>query len=198
MAGTKTIDLAAVAAEVLDPLPRWACQCHDASVQLVRSGLLGECRVARGCCSGVGGQHSWVVMGDDCYDDGAGIVDPTLWSYRDDVDGVWVGSYADGWHTPHGKGSIWQWGRPNTPTGEVVDLTPRKPWSREARLFLETLGPLDRQGWASLAHAPVERWPAGEIFDAMIESGFEALIPIDIVGMTTDRNPSGLYLPSGD
>jgi hypothetical protein len=53
----------------------------------------------------------------------------------------------------------------------------------------------DRQGWSVLAHAPVGGWPAGEIIDAMCESGLDAVIPIDIVGMVTDRNPQGLYLP---
>ena len=62
-------------------------------------------------------------------------------------------------------------------------------------MFLNLLGPLDKNGWITLAHAPVERWPAGEIIDAMCESGLEGYVPIDIVGMTTDRNPSGLYLP---
>ncbi len=56
------------------------------------------------------------------------------------------------------------------------------------------LGPLDRRGWATLAHAPVEGWPAGEILGAMCDSGMEAVVPIDIIGMLTDRNPSGLYL----
>jgi hypothetical protein len=182
---------------VLDPLSDWALQCHAASIRLVKSGVLdGPCRVARGSCSGVGGQHSWVVLGDDCFDDAAAIIDPTLWSYRSDVEGIWTGSYEDGMHTPHGKGSIWAWGRPNEAAfGQEVTLTPRKPWSTEAQAFLDRLGPLDRRGWIMLAHAPVEGWPAGEIIDAMCESGLSAFVPIDIVGMLTDRNPSGLYLP---
>ena len=185
--------LAEVATSTLHPLGNWAAKCHEASLKLVRSGVLGPARVARGGATGVFGQHSWVVLGDDCYDDKAVIVDPTLWSYDDDIDGVWVGTYKDGIHTPHGKGSIWKWGRPDFPTGEIVELTPRKPWSSEAENFLSLLGPLDKNGWYQLAHAPVEMWPAGEIIDAMYESGFAAVIPIDIVGMITDRNPNGLY-----
>ena len=76
-------DLAAWAEEILAPLDDWAGQCHAASLKLVRHGDLGACRVARGACRGVLGQHSWVVLGDDCYDKLATIIDPTLWSYTD-------------------------------------------------------------------------------------------------------------------
>ena len=191
------MNLRELATAELEPLDGWDAQCHAASLRLVRSGVLGPARVARGVCEGVGSQHSWVVLGDDCYDDDAIIVDPTLWSYDDDVEGVWVGSYRAGLHHPHGKGNIFAWGRPDDPTGEVIELSPREPFSREAEAFLELLGPLDEEGWAILAHAPVEGWPAGEILDAMYESGFEAVIPIDITGMVTDRNPKGLYLADG-
>jgi len=186
----------------LAPLSRWATQCHAASLALVKSGLFEQARVARGTCDGVPGQHSWVVLGDDCYAADAQIIDPTLWSYSTDVEGVWYGSYRDGWHRPHGKGSIWQWGRPDAALGEVLALTPRRPWSRSAEGFLGILGPLDLQGWIQLAHAPVEGWPAAEIIDAICETPhptmprqtLEGYVPIDIVGMLTDRNPSGLYL----
>ena len=181
------------ALQALDGLESWSHQCHAAALKLVQSGVLGPARVARGGGEGVIGQHSWVVLGDDCYDDDATIVDPTLWSYRDDIEGVWVGTYRDGMHMPHGKGSIWAWGRPEEATGPVMVLSPREPWSGEAKLFLELLGPLDERGWIQLAHAPVEHWPAGEIIDAMCESGLEVYVPIDIVGMVTTRNPKGLY-----
>lgn len=183
-----------IATKHLAPLDRWATQCHAASIELVRSGKLGEARVARGTCRSVAGQHSWVVLGNDCYDENATIVDPTLWSYDNSTSGVWVGTYRDGIQRPHGKGSIWEWGRPAEAVNEPVELTPRKPFSPAAESFLRLLGPLDAEGWRMLAHAPVEGWPAGEIIDAMCESGFEAVLPIDIVGMTTERNPSGLYL----
>lgn len=189
-------ELATWAEGVLAPLDEWALQCHAASLKLVQHGDLGACRVARGGCTGVGGQHSWVVLGDDCYDDRAVIIDPTLWSYDITVQGVWVGTYRDGRHRPHGKGSIWNWGRPSYPTGEVIELTPREPLSANAEIFLELLGPLDYEGWCQLAHAPVGMWPAGEILAAIDDT--EALtgrVPIDILGMITSRNPKGLYLP---
>jgi hypothetical protein len=182
-----------VAGQVLAPLDGWAHQCHTASLKLAQSGHFGVCRVARGSCEGVGGQHSWLVLSNDCYHPTATIIDPTLWSYDQTVQGVWVGT-ANVRHRPHGAGSIWAWGRPNEATGPVVELTPRKPFSRSARGFLEMLGPLDEAGWIALAHAPVEGWPAGEIIDAICESGMEVYVPIDIVGMVTDRNPQGLYL----
>lgn len=192
-----TADLAALAEGALDsPLSDWAHRCHEASIRIVKSGALGDCRVARGTCLGVGGQHSWVVGGDDCYDDEALIVDPTLWSYDPSVTGVWIGDGQDGRHSPHGAGNIFAWGRPeNCARTAAVTLTPSKPLSARAANFIAMLGPLDRRGWATLAHAPVEGWPSGEIFAAMLDSGMEAVIPIDTVGMTTDRNPSGLYLP---
>lgn len=197
MSTTTKNALADWAEGVLAPLVDWACQCHAASLKLVRQGDLGACRVARGSCAGVGGQHSWVVLGDDCYDKRAVIIDPTLWSYDENVPlGVWVGTYRKGKHHPHGEGSIWEWGRPNDPTGPIMKLTPRKPFSESAKSFLQMLGPLDKEGWALLAHAPVQFWPAGEILDAIYHTeGLSAYVPIDIIGMTTSLNPNGLYLP---
>jgi hypothetical protein len=187
---------ASTAEQVLAPLDGWAHQCHSASVQLVRSGRFGVCRVARGACTGVSAQHSWLILGNDCYDDDATIIDPTLWSYDDTVTGVWVGTYQDGRHRPHGKGFIWDWGRPNKARGPAITLTPREPFSDAALGFLDILGPLDHDGWCMLAHAPVEGWPAGEILDAVQHTdGLAGRVPIDILGMVTDLNPKGLYLP---
>jgi len=180
--------------EVLGDLSHWALQCHGASLHIVKSGVVIPARVARGTCEGVGSQHSWVVLGNDCYDDSAKIIDPTLWSYDDSIEGVWYGSYKDGKHRPHGKGSIWNWGRPPSPVEDPMELTPQQPLSDEAQLFLELLGPLDERGWITLAHAPVEHWPAKEIITAICDSGLDGYVPIDIKGMITDRNPSGLYL----
>lgn len=181
--------------DALAPLDQWAKRCHEASLFVVRSGIFGESRVARGFCKGVGSQHSWVVLGLDCYADHVTIVDPTLWSYDDDVEGVWTG--PGGRHTPHGTGNIFEWGRPPRATDEPVELQPQQPFSDSARLFLDLLGPIDEKGWRILCSAPVEGWPAAEIFGAILET-FEwgaAVLPIDIVGMVTDRNPNGLYLP---
>lgn len=176
----------------------WAQDCHAAALHLVQSGKLGECRVARGSCPGVAGQHSWVVMGTDCYAPRALVVDPTLWSYDKSVIGIWTGTANTRPHRPHGSGSIWQWGRPGNYGGDVITL-PEERLTDAARAFLNLLGPLDRKGWAELAHAPVGGWPSGEIFAAMwLHPKLGALIPIDVVGMATDLNPSGLYLASAE
>lgn len=183
--------------DVLGPLGKWSRQCHAASAHIVNAEIFTEARVARGFCSGVPGQHSWVVIGGDCYDHRAAIIDPTLWSYDDNVVGVWVGSINDGRHRPHGTGSIFDWGRPPSASAKPVKLEPLEPFSDSANLFLDILGPIDEEGWRMLCNAPAEGWPAGEIFTAICDtfSWGTAVIPIDIVGMVTDRNPGGLYLP---
>jgi hypothetical protein len=180
-------------ADHLGDLKDWSHDCHRAALELVHSGLLPDtARVARGSCPGVFGQHSWAVPYGDCYDREATVIDPTLWSYDDTVNGVYIGLAYERPHLPHGHGSIWQWGKPETHGGDLIELDVE--WSREAEDFLRLLGPLDRQGWAHLAHAPVGGWPASEIIGRMYDDKrLTALIPIDIVGMATDRNPSGLY-----
>jgi hypothetical protein len=156
--------------------------------------MLGpDARVARGWCKGVG-VHSWAVIGDP-YSPDVVIVDPTLWSYDPDVEGIWVGTAKDGRHRPQGAGSIWEHGRPPEPVDEPIALTPKVPLSRFAQQFLaEMVGPLDYVGWMSLANSPVGGWPAAEIIAAMDDTqAVRAAIPMDILGMLTDRNPSGLY-----
>jgi hypothetical protein len=166
--------------------------CHAASIALVKAGI--GTRVARGTTPGIAGQHSWVVFGHDCYDPKARVLDPTLWSYTGEEPYIWEGLASERPHTPHGHGSIWAWGRPDYPTGPVITIDAE--WSREAANFLGILGPLDMNGWRQLAHAPVQGWPAGEILAAM--HGVPEIaqwIPIDRIGMLTDVNPGGLYLP---
>lgn len=191
-------DKAAIEA-VLAPLARWARQCHAASVRLVQSRVVPGARVARGTCRGVGSQHSWVVVGHDVYSPNALIVDPTLWSYDPSVKGIWYGSARDKRHIPHGGvGTIWTYGRPSAPSGPIVKLTPKTQLSLVANRFLDMLGPLDRDGWLILAQSPVAGWPAAEIIAAMDDTKtLAALVPIDRLGMLTDRNPGGLYLPKG-
>jgi len=112
------------------------------------------------------------------------------------VKGIWYGSAGHGKHHPHGcDGTIWMWGKPSSGGGEAVGLS--VDVSPEAASFLELCGPLDFQGWGVLAsHAPVAGWPAAEIFAAMDDTpGLRGLVPIDRLGMLTDRNPDGLYLP---
>lgn len=196
---TKTairLDVAEVEKAIKIPFKKWAHQCHGISLAIIQAGLV-EGRVARGSCMGVGGQHSWIVVGDDCYDQKAQIVDPTLWSYDATVKGIWYGTYKGGRHEPFGGfDSIWKWGRPSDPTGPVVELTPAFKMSKDATMFLDMMGPLDVRGWAMLVnHAPVGGWPAGEIFAAIDDTErLSVLIPVDKLGMVTDRNPGGLYL----
>ncbi len=163
------------------PFPRWSHQCHAVSTQLLRSGEFGPGRIARGTCYRVTGQHSWIVLGDDCYDPDAVIVDPTLWSYNPDVEGIAV---------PLGQRALQSAGMPCTYGGEFIELAPGERLSADAEAFLEMLGPLDRQGWAEVAHLPVQDWPAAEILAAMCDTpGLGVLIPIDIRGMVADREP---------
>jgi len=193
MAGPNVTDLKKQAKEILGPLKGWKHDCHAASVRLVKMGF--GTRVARGWCDGVRGQHSWVVMGDDCYSHKALIVDPTLWSYREDVKGIYVGNVQKYGHIPHGHGSIWEAGKPTRGNGPIIKLTPEKELSAAADVFLDLLGPLDFQGWNQLANSPVGGWPAKEILTAIYQTkDIRSTIPIDIVGMVTDLNPHGLYM----
>jgi hypothetical protein len=179
------------------PLEEFAQQCHAASIALVKSGVHGISRVARGTCPGVAGQHSWVVLGMDCYDTTAVVIDPTLWSYTGRPPEIWSGRADIKPHLPHQAGNIWEWGRPDYPTGDIIELP--GPFAPDAERFLEILGPLDMKGWRQLAHAPVGGWPAGKILAAMHEvPEIAQWIPIDVIGMTTDINPGGLYLPKGE
>lgn len=175
------------------PKASWRHQCHVVSLAVVRSGLFPGSRVARGTCKGVGSQHSWVVDGGDCYAEDAKIIDPTLWTYDPEVDDIWYGSAADKRHVPHGAGSVWAYGRPAPATGEVVELN-KEGLSKDALDYLRMIEPLDLRGWSVVAHSPVGGWPAAEILAAMDDTPrLGVLVPIDVLGMLTDRNPDGLY-----
>ena len=181
------------ASAILNPLNQWVNKCHQASLTLVKAGV--GTRVARGFCSGVPSQHSWVIMGNDCYDPNATIIDPTLCLYRTDVQEVWIGSMHQKWHTPHGLGSIWTSNKPRSAGGIPICLN-TKNMSKEAQCFLQEIEPLDIQGWHQLlAKCPVQGWPSKEIItEACNHPTLKPLIPIDIVGMLTNLNPNGLYL----
>ena len=180
----------------LAPLTRWHHNCHGASMAVIRA--FGG-RVARGWCRGVTSQHSWAVLGADCYSPDPTIVDASLWSFDSSVSGVWIGTLTDGLHEPHGGGSIWSAGRPLPAQGPPIKLKPSGRLSRAAKDFLELLGPLDLQGWQTLANLPVLGWPAAEIIAAMDDTQeLSALVPIDRLGMLTERNPGGLYLVSDE
>jgi hypothetical protein len=178
------------------PFARWAHQCHLISLKIVQARLFPVARVARGATPGVMSQHSWVVLGEDCYDPSADVFDATLWSYVPDVEGIWTGTAYQRPHRPHGWGSAYDVAMPAAGEGPVIELEPVGGWSREAAEFLADLGPLDIRGWGGVAHLPVFGWPAAEIIGAMYDDDrVRVLIPIDIAGMLTDRNPGGLYLP---
>lgn len=183
------------------PIEFWVGSCHEVSLALVRAGKLGRSRVARGVSPGIASQHSWAVAGDNVYDSNAVIIDATnprhhtLWERGKAITPILVTDTGTGRsHHPHGYGSIWEAGKPYHHGEADVTLTPQEPLSRQAQRFLAILGPLDQRGWAQLAHLPVGGWPAKEIISAMADTEqLAALIPIDIVGMVTDRNPRELY-----
>lgn len=188
----------------------WAHDCHRAAVTLVRSGKMPVgARVARGWHPCVRGQHSWVTLGD-CYDPDVTIIDPTLWSYlKADPAGkvphppsIAIGDAANYDGKPHGHGSIWDFGRPDPVlfgTGTLISRpkAPKGGWSEDAVDFMREVGPLNIFGWGFLAsQCPVGGWPAAEIIGAMYcDKRLAAMVPIDKVGMLTDYNPGGLYLP---
>ena len=180
--------------ESIGGLQQWTHQCHACSLALVRTGLLPEgARVARGWCGSVTSQHSWVVIGDP-YGDNTPILDGTLWSYTDEKPRLFFCPKGNLQYRPHGAGSIWEYGKPDAPVDEVITL--KTELSKLAADFLEMMAPngLDYRGWSVVAHAPVGGWPAREIITAMYEDErLSTLIPIDIVGMLTDKNPGELY-----
>lgn len=203
--------------EIVDAIgwmfPEWAHQCHAVSLSIVKSGILpAGSRVARGTARGVGGQHSWIVVQTDgsgeladCYADDAVIIDPTLWSYVDEVEDVWVGEVPTRFrHNPHGKGPhIMEQGRPPAPTGKIVELNAEAHagLSKMARFWVdEMFGPLDLTGWRDVANnTSVVGWPAGEVLAAMDDTPeLSVHIPIDLIGMLTDRNPNGLFLAGAE
>lgn len=184
------------------PFSDWYHDCHSASLQVVRTGVFGNARVARGWVSGILSQHSWIVIGEapqfaerpDPWDTDAVVADPTLWSYQGAEPYVHFSKNTMKTYAPHGTGSIWACGHPdNCDPANAVELDWKQPPSGAAQVFTEVLGPLDQNGWVQLAHYPVQGWPAGEIIGAIADTFGEVNIPIDVLGMTTDRNPKGLY-----
>jgi hypothetical protein len=176
----------------------FAYNCHAVSWALIRTGLLGEggpnLRIARGACHGVGGQHSWVVIGHP-YNQRATIVDLTLWSYSPNQPRIWIGSMLTGFHRPKGCDIVFDGPKPESGDGDPLplDIT---GLSGEAQWFVAYLGPLDARGWGSLwSNCGMLGWPAKEILEAFLDQypDLTALVPIDIVGMVTDRNPQETY-----
>lgn len=177
------------------PVAAWANRCHEVSLAVLKSGVFGPGRVARGTSPGVHGQHSWIVLGKDVYSRDAVVVDPTYNPTTGQGDSILVVRNRQ-MHSPHGWGDIWTMGGPpEDPTGPLIELAGYDELSVEATAFLAATGyPLDYQGWSHIAHGPMEGWASGEIISAMCETReLRALAPIDIVGHVTDRNPGGLY-----
>lgn len=184
------------------PLTDFAHQCHVASLLLVKARLWPNARVLRGGCAKVPGQHSWIALTgkEGVYDERVTVVDPTMWSYTGEEPYVWVGLARQVPHRPHGAGRIMEWGRPEraheSGEDEIVVKPPLGGWTPLAAEWLRMLGPLGRRGWMRLFDAPMADWPAGEILEqAEKDERLSALIPIDRLGMLTDLNPGGLYLP---
>lgn len=171
----------------IDP-SEWKGKCHQISLAVIRAGLVPDgARVARGWALGIRSQHSWVILSDDPYDPKTEIVDPTYHAWTDGRGRVWQGHMSDAHHFPHGYGDIWEYGRPVPGNGDPVSV-PTDGLSGDARLFLDILGPLDRTGWGRLANGPMLGWPSKEIVEAMCKvDELAILLPIDIVGMLTDR-----------
>jgi len=196
----------ALAEQIGIPIDKWVNRCHEVSLALLKTGAFGSGRIARGWANGVVGQHSWIVLSDDVYDPSSVIVDATHPSFHRlyELSGgktpilVTEGA-AERSHRPHGSGSRIEAGPPECGDGEPLWLTPQAELSDEAQDFLSLCGPLDRRGWANLANGPMRDWPAGEIIAAMDDTPeVAALVPIDILGMVTPRNPNGLYLASDE
>jgi hypothetical protein len=174
----------------------WAGRCHAISLKLLRSGAVGHGRIARGWADGIHSQHSWIVLGDDCYDKDAVVVDPTYWLALNRMTAYTIlVDYARNLdRAPHGDGSIFDVEKPSNAGGPIIRLTPKTPLSADALAFLRMLGPLDHRGWMQLGNAPVHGWPAAEIIAAMDDTPrLRAIPPIDILGMITDKNPGMRY-----
>ena len=122
------------------PFPLWANQCHGVSLALLRTGEFGPGRIARGTCKYIVGQHSWIVLGPDCYDENATIVDPTLWAHD--------GNSARNLHRPEPavaaaarRRFLLQRGPAQQPRWpEIIELTPVTPLKPSAQSLAEHSG----------------------------------------------------------
>lgn len=166
----------------------WRGNCHGASLslanQLANAGIFS--RVARGTATGVRGQHSWLVVGPDCYDEKALILDGTLNTYADLDAEVWVGTLAYLLHTPHGSGTMFDGGMPTSGNGAEITLGISEQTDSFLRHF--TSGPRDLQWWDGVVHLPVGGWPAAEVISAAYDNHeIRPRIPIDLVGMLTTK-----------
>jgi hypothetical protein len=181
--------------EAVGLLEYWEHNCHGAALALVQSGLLPEgARVARGWAKGVRGQHSWaiVVSTATIYDGANTVVDITLHGYVPEAPRLYIAK-AKAWpHRPHGQGELRTLGPERT--GPRIDLD--VDLSTSAQRFLKMWAPrgLDIKGWMTLFNGPMQGWPSKELVAAGYQTkAVRVMIPLDIVGMLTDENPSSLY-----
>lgn len=173
-------------------------QCHVASLALVNLRIWPGARVARGVAYGVHGhQHSWVVVGDP-YDGDAPAADATWWSFQHEGEPPHIryGTQRSLGLTPHGSGFIFDAPYPTSGGGPVIP--PPASLDGDALRVVRQFGPLDAQGWAMLASLPPAGLPhSRDILTAMWQDDrLRVYCKIDVVGMATDLNPSGLYLPT--
>lgn len=181
--------------EAIGPLERWASNCHGSALALVRSGLLPEgARVARGWAKGVRSQHSWALVPTEMgvYDPLSRVVDVTLWGYVPVANRLYIATAGHWPHRPHGYGHLRHLG--SDPVGPVLPL--EVPVSPAVKTFLEMYAPagLDYRGWMTLMNGPMQGWPSKELVLAAYRTPVvKRTIPLDIVGMLTDENPSSLY-----
>lgn len=187
------------------PLGTWWHNCHNVSHALVRAGIWPGARVARGWAKGVTGQHSWVILDADPYDPDTRIVDPTLWTYDMLTPGVVATTVDAGSHRAHGHGPhIMQAGRPDAPTGDTIELSRRgraclSNGSLGGKFWMDMFGRLDRRGWSTVLNGTMVGWAAAEIVEAAWWTPeLRHIVPVDLVGMLTDVNPMGVYLPGGE
>ena len=190
---------------ISEPAKDWARSCHRISYAIVASDLFapGTCRVARGTCRGVPGQHSWIVFGDP-YDLDAPILDPTLWSYVPAAPTLWTGDgHSMFRHRPAGFGRFHAGPQPYS--AHKVEIIPNA-LTKAATGFLADVrpiacGPLDRAFWAFLlSHSNVGDTPAADIIRAAWgHPDLRPLVPADRAGMLTGLPPAAhLYLHPED
>lgn len=194
------------------PSESWGGRCHEVSLMAVGSGVLGEpgptCRVVRGSAPGygIGGQHSWIALGDP-YDPKTVYVDVTAQAWDNDVEGLLVSYAADNWlahvsdarrwHLPFGYDSrnVMKVGRPAPPGPGEKGYLLEGELSDDATSFLDLLGPLTSHGWSAMFGWAKGGWSYREILTAAVEQvpRVNALTSIDLIGHGTDLNPQGLY-----
>lgn len=179
--------------DAIGGLEQFAHQCHACSLQLIRTGLLPKsARVARGWHVEIQSQHSWVAIGNP-YDPNTTIIDGTLWSYTTGDPFLHVGPSRD--YKAHGAGLIGPFRAPE-PKNKVLTPKGASKLSPAATRWLKMIAPkgMDVVGWMKLVNGPMGGWPSDEIIPVLADDNqFNGLIPIDIVGMLTDKNPGNLY-----